>query len=221
VRGEPPRAQVLKAGDRSAFAALVRRHGGGLLRFARLFVRVPTGEGGTRGSSLGERVSQRHLAHLRAEEIPLALGLQVRGTACGAEDKSWHTAVALRSGKVLVSGGRTGAGAGTPSATSWLYDPIAGTFASTASLQTARGHHSSVRLGDGRVLVCGGGGTSGDLASCELCDAAGAAVSPTLPMLQPRVDFGLVPITVAGIPSVLAVTGSLGTATFAELYNPL
>jgi RNA polymerase sigma-70 factor (ECF subfamily) len=29
----------VRAGDRSAFAGLVRRHGGGLLRFARLFVR--------------------------------------------------------------------------------------------------------------------------------------------------------------------------------------
>jgi RNA polymerase sigma-70 factor (ECF subfamily) len=34
--------RLVRAGDRTAFAALVRRHGGALLRFARLFLREPS-----------------------------------------------------------------------------------------------------------------------------------------------------------------------------------
>jgi RNA polymerase sigma-70 factor (ECF subfamily) len=39
---DPELVRQVRAGDRSAFAALVRRHGGALLRFARLFVREPS-----------------------------------------------------------------------------------------------------------------------------------------------------------------------------------
>ena len=46
-----------------------------------------------------------------------------------------------------------------------------GTWSSTGSMATARTGHSATLLPDGKVLVAGGGGNSGILASAELYNA--------------------------------------------------
>ncbi|MGP0070757.1 MAG: kelch repeat-containing protein [Bryobacteraceae bacterium] len=69
-------------------------------------------------------------------------------------------ATLLNSGTVLIAGGDAGP-------TAELYDPTAGTFASSASLNTARENHTATLLPDGTVLIAGGyNGTV--LASAEL-----------------------------------------------------
>lgn len=68
--------------------------------------------------------------------------------------RSGHRAVLLLDGRVLITGGATTAGAGTPSCD--LYDPVTNTIAPAASMGTPRMGHGISLLSDGRVLVTGG-----------------------------------------------------------------
>ncbi len=77
-----------------------------------------------------------------------------------------HTATVLKNGKLLVCGG---VAAGATVATTMLYDPATGTYASAGSLAVARHGHQATRLKDGNVLVTGGFSVgTGQLASAEL-----------------------------------------------------
>ena len=58
-------------------------------------------------------------------------------------------------------------------------DPASGTWSPTGSMATARGAHTATLLPAGRVLVAGGVGTSGYLASAEIYDPASGTWSPT------------------------------------------
>jgi hypothetical protein len=149
------------------------------------------------------------------------------------EDKRSHTAVLIAGtgpniGKVLISGGVTGSGPGSASSTQYLYDATAQSFAQTAPLATSRSGHAGIFVPTDSVLLCGGTTDGTDplatLASCERYNASAETQGPTAPMLQPRRDFGLVPMTVSSILEYLAAGGmestpSPGTA-FAETYNP-
>jgi hypothetical protein len=90
-----------------------------------------------------------------------------------ATGRADHTATLLPellpAGKVLVAGGNGSIGSlnGVSLSTVELYDPIAGTFAPTASLATARSGHSASRLQSGKVVITGGTGSGGALASTE------------------------------------------------------
>ncbi len=75
-----------------------------------------------------------------------------------------HTATLLPGGKVLVTGGCTASGCSTDTAVSELYDPVANSWTTTGSLNTARYSHTAMRLKTGSVLVVGGSAGT----SCEL-----------------------------------------------------
>jgi hypothetical protein len=97
-----------------------------------------------------------------------------------------HTATLLADGRVLITGGATGStGAvgsivlaayrtaevgGTVLATAEIYDPASGTFSRTRSMSEPRINHTATLLPDGRVLVAGGGGASGETRSADLYD---------------------------------------------------
>jgi hypothetical protein len=66
--------------------------------------------------------------------------------------RSFHTATLLRNGKVLVTGGQSGAALNSAE----LYDPATGTWSFTGSLNVAREDHTATLLRDGKVLVVGG-----------------------------------------------------------------
>jgi hypothetical protein len=76
------------------------------------------------------------------------------------------SATRLPSGTVLVAGGIDGSG--NSNYTAELYDPVAGTFSFTGSMENQRGGHTATLLNDGRVLVAGG-------ASCTVSPSTGNA----------------------------------------------
>ena len=65
------------------------------------------------------------------------------------------TATLLDDGRVLVTGGRTGASLDS-TATAEVFNPATNTFTATGSMSTARARHVAERLEDGRVVVVGG-----------------------------------------------------------------
>lgn len=78
-----------------------------------------------------------------------------------------HTATPLGDGRVLVAGG-LGLYSGSYLASAEIYNPQSGTWTTTpGSLGTARSEHTATLLGNGKVLVAGGG-NGYYLASAEL-----------------------------------------------------
>jgi N-acetylneuraminic acid mutarotase len=97
---------------------------------------------------------------------PTAGAWSITGSLATA--RGLHTATLLPNGTVLVAGGIYDSSTSDYAiASAELYDPGAGTWSGTDSLETARAGHTATLLGNGAVLVTGG--TSGsDLVSCEL-----------------------------------------------------
>jgi hypothetical protein len=95
-----------------------------------------------------------------------------------------HTATLLvggaNDGKVLVAGGATN--------TAELYDPATGTFTATGNMANGRFAHTATRLSDGRVLVAGGQGGSGNvpIAQAEIYDPATGTFTATGDMADSR-----------------------------------
>lgn len=83
----------------------------------------------------------------------------------------YHTAVRLKTGKVLAIGGSTG----TTTISCELYDPSTGTWSNAASTNTARYLNTTTLLPDGKVLVTGGTSSRGPLSSVELYDPSANA----------------------------------------------
>ena len=136
------------------------------------------------------------------------------------------TATLLADGDVLVAGG------GSPinntaatTATAELYDPASGTWTATGSMWAARGNATATLLGDGNVLVAGGGGQpNGDqLASAELYDPTTQTWSVTGSLNVPRETAAA---TLLPDGDVLEAGGALNSDTdnaddaTAELYDP-
>jgi hypothetical protein len=95
------------------------------------------------GSLAGENTHRR--GHLRQATRAAVLAAAWLGVGCGGTGLREHTATLLPSGKVLIVGDGTGAGAK-------VYDPSAGTFVAT-HVCTARKGHTATLLPDGKVLI--------------------------------------------------------------------
>jgi hypothetical protein len=96
-----------------------------------------------------------------------------------------------------------------------LYDPVANTWTAT-TMSHARTGHSATRLGDGRVVVCGG--SEGlftapvPLDAVAIFDPAGNAWTDLAPMTMPRVGH-----TAARLPDGMVVL--LGPDTTGEALH--
>jgi hypothetical protein len=109
--------------------------------------------------------------------------------------RTGHTATLLIDGRVLVVGGtpnKTGApeGAGPCLASAEIFDPRTNTFKATGHMADARCGQAAAPLGDGRVLVTGGGAVYGDptpFASAEIYDPKTGKFSRTGPMAVARI----------------------------------
>jgi len=97
-------------------------------------------------------------------------------------DRYGHTMTLLGNGKVLIAGGETCSSLTTCNAlnNAELYDPAAGTFTGTGSLNAARFNASAVLLNSGQVLIASGfnGGFYPTL-TAELYDPVGGTFSST------------------------------------------
>ncbi len=144
--------------------------------------------------------------------------------------RSNHAAALLPNGQVLVAGGYAATGALASAgedpavlASSELYNPATGMWATTGSMNVAREFHTATLLPDGQVLVVGGVTSSGVTSStAELYRPATGMWKPTRSMGAARQwhTATLLPsgqVLVAGGFSV-GVSNSAGAST--ELYDP-
>jgi hypothetical protein len=103
-----------------------------------------------------------------------------------------HTAVLLADGRLLVIGGTAAVTTaytfthdGRPKNSAEVYDPAAGAWTATGSLQVARQGFTATLLQDGRVLVAGAA-SSGDPGSAELYDPIAGTWRATGTLTFPR-----------------------------------
>jgi hypothetical protein len=136
--------------------------------------------------------------------------------------RSSHSAVTLKSGKVLIVGGWTGRDGARNSAE--LYDPATNTFIRTGNLVVERAGSMAALLPDGRVLVVGGVDRDENaLASAEIYDPATERFALTGSLSEAR---GQHTVTALRNGKVLVVGGgsghypAQGIHREAELFDP-
>jgi hypothetical protein len=89
--------------------------------------------------------------------------------------RSFHTAVLLPNGKVLVAGGATNTGSSSNGIE--IYDPTTGQFSDAGSLSVNRVQHTATLLQDGKVLLAGGEGSSSTPFTADIFDPASGTSS--------------------------------------------
>ena len=107
-----------------------------------------------------------------------------------------HTATTLRDGRVLIAGGCTTDGCDLGSAggaTAEIFDPATGRFSPTGRLSVSRDDHIAVPLADGRVVLIGGWGAAGLLASTDIYTPETGTFTRGPDMHTPRA--GMMPVT--------------------------
>ena len=125
-----------------------------------------------------------------------------------------HNATLLPDGKVLVTGGSSGAGFDVwqnPVYAAELYDPVANTWTTLASAANYRGYHSfSLLLPDGRVLTGGG-----------QMNAAGQANGANIQIFSPPYLFQGARPTISSSPASVAYgsTNFVGTPDSANITS--
>jgi hypothetical protein len=129
-----------------------------------------------------------------------------------------HTALLLLDGRVLVVGGGAAVAGANDHSSAELYDPGSGTWSATASMLQPRDDFSATLLADGKVLVAGGAGNTGELT--EVYDPVSETWSATGSMVAPCY-FHTAARLLDGKVLVAGCTGYTGAPAPAELYDPI
>jgi hypothetical protein len=109
-------------------------------------------------------------------------------TATLSTPRAGHQATLMSDGRVLLTGGCSGAGCSDVQKSAELYDPATRKFSTVQSMGEARVSHLAAGLPDGRILVAGGWTGSGATASIELFDPSIGAFAPGPGMSVARMD---------------------------------
>lgn len=155
---------------------------------------------------------------------PASIGaVGVAGAGSMHVPRAVATATTLKDGRVLVAGGcaRRGCPLGTPGgATAELFDPRTGTFALTGRMDVSRDDDPAVLLGNGRVLLAGGWGATGVLASTDIFDPRTGRFSPGPDMHTPRAGFTAIRLRDGRVLLAGGFTANEVTTRSAELFDP-
>ena len=145
--------------------------------------------------------------------------------------RSWHQAILLQDGRVLILGGN---GSGDGIGVAEIYDPATGNFTATGSMNVVRQQFSAALLKDGRVLVSGGlqwDGKYTAVSSAEIFDPAtgvfeltGSLVTAQRGHTSTLLDDGTVLIAGGYMDGAVLINGEYrfsGGIAPAEIYDPL
>jgi hypothetical protein len=142
--------------------------------------------------------------------LPACAAATWSSTAAMSAARSSPAATLLPSGKVLVTGGWTGA-----LASAEVYDLATHSWSPAGTMATGRGSHTTTLLNSGKVLVTGGYNGS-PIASAEVYDPATNAWSSAGSMAVGRTGH-----TATLLPSgKVLVTGGYSAIASAQLYDP-
>lgn len=136
-------------------------------------------------------------------------------------DRTNHTATLLQDGTVLIAGGRDDNYATTANAE--LYDPVAGTWAVTSSMATARESRTATLLPNGSVMVVGG---HNDLETCdstEIFNPVTREWSTTGSLRRARYDHSLIQLSNGAVLVCGGVYGGINGEDYlesCELHDP-
>jgi CHAP domain/Galactose oxidase, central domain/Kelch motif len=181
---------------------------------------------GWRGISFIYRVGdEKKPSPPRPPRPPLPLSLVSSPAASMTIARAFHAATLLKSGKVLVSGGRQDGSNAT--STPELYDPDNNTWsAAVPNMTSARMFHTATRLDSGKVLVTGGQASLGlsASASAELYDPVTNTWAEVPNMTSARV-FHTATLLESGKVLVTGGVASLNSGASAtnasDLYDPV
>jgi N-acetylneuraminic acid mutarotase len=127
----------------------------------------------------------------------------------------------LSDGRVLVTGGDSNTSGTNTLASTEIYDPVADTWTTKASMNTAREAHTQVTFtdssGNSKVMVIGGINGTGRLSSTEIYDPSANTWSAGPSLSYARNSFAAVLIHDGRI---LVVGGDPTAYTHSEVYNP-
>ena len=140
-----------------------------------------------------------------------------RGALTGGlnEARSYHTAILLADGKVLVAGGKDGV---TTRSSSELYDVSTELWTTTTGAMTnARFDHSATLLKNGDVLVTGGE-DAGYLSSCEIYNSGNWTPTANV-MATPRARHTAIILLDGNILVIGGQTTGGGATATCELWN--
>jgi hypothetical protein len=189
------------------------------------------GEGGTTTTASSSPVSLGATSLTVLIPVAVSTAVQAVSVAPGFSStgslntaRYHHTASLLGNGMVLIAGGYNPAGSGSYPLNGELYNPATGVLANTGSLITPRHYHTATLLNNGMVLMAGGLGSRGALASAELYNPATQTFTPTGSLNTARAYHTA---TLLNDGQVLIAGGSNSARgyptylTTAELYNPV
>jgi hypothetical protein len=173
--------------------------------------------GGTTNANVGGVTSSAEIYDPNAQSFTATGSMMV--------PRQGATATVLNDGRVLLAGGVQNIGFRSELSSAELYDPVAGTFTATGSMQTPREGHTATLLRDGRVLVTGGSDNGvHTLDSAEIYDPRSGAWHSAGYMTVPRVAHVAV---LLGSGQVLIAGGGRGDMPggyivyrSAETYSP-